>query len=137
MAGAVLQIDQGDDELIHMTIKSPLKADAPDQSLWSATDTDTWGPLNLTGSKLWFTIKTNEGVLVLQKTTDALGGITFVDTPGGLADVTIANSETSALDDSLINKGLRLEVQVRASNGKITTLRRGTITILRDRIIAV
>lgn len=137
MAGADLQIDQGDDETIHMAVKSPLQADALPGVTWLATDTDTWGPLNLTGCKLWFNIKTNDGTLVLQKTSEALEGITFTDTPGGKADVEITHSETAALNDVLLNKPLRLEVQIKAANGKITTLKRGTITVLRDRIIAV
>lgn len=136
MSGAVLQIDQGDDETIHMAVKSPLAADAPVGVTWSATDTSTWGPLNITGSKLWFAIKTTDGTVVLIKTTDALGGITITDAPGGLADVAISNADTSALADALTNKSLRLEVQVRSAAGKITTLKRGTITIVRDRIIA-
>lgn len=131
------QIDQGDDETFHMVVKSPLQEDAPDQNAWSETDTSTWGPLSLAGSKLWLWIKTNVGAIVIEKTTDFGGGITVTDEPGGLADVDIAAIETESLDDALIGKSLRLEVQVRSSTGRISTLKRATITILRDRLTAV
>lgn len=133
MASPTLQIDQGDDEVIHMELKSPLKADAPDQDAWRSDDRSTWGPLDLTGAKLWLTMKTNSGVEVLVKTSDPGEGITVTDAAAGTADVEIAATETASLSDALVGKTLRMDVQVRSATGKITTLRRGTITILRDR----
>lgn len=129
-------IDQGDDETFHVVIKSPLQADAPDPDAWDEANTSTWGPLDLTGSKLWFWIKTNAGVTVIEKTTDSGEGISVTDAIGGLADVEIGHAQTAALGDALIGKSLRLEVQVRSATGRITTLKRATITILRDRLIA-
>lgn len=131
-----LQIDKGDDETLRMAVKSPEEADALPGVVWSADDVSTWGPLNLTGCKLWLHIKTNAGEAVLSKTSEVSEGITITDALGGLAEVAITSAETAALDDGLFNKSLRLEAQVRSSTGRITTLARSTITILRDRITA-
>lgn len=129
------EIDQGDDETLHLAVKSPDPNAAPNGVTWSATDTSTWGPLNLTGCKLWLYIRTNDGSAVISKTTDPGGGITVTDATAGLADVAIDHAETRDLDALLIGKTLRLEVQIRSAAGLITTLKRSTITILRDRLV--
>lgn len=136
MASATFNIDQGDDETLHMAVKSPLAADAPVPANFDPDDTSTWGPLNLTGSKLWFWIKAPDGSVLIGKTTDVSGGITVTDPTGGLADIEIGHAETAALAADLVNKALRFEVQVRSSTNRITTLKRATITILKDRLIA-
>jgi hypothetical protein len=121
MTSIALEIDQGDDEIIDVTVKNP-----------------DGQATNLTGCKLWFTVRqTPSGPIVLERSTDTDEGITVTNPAGGIAEVAITDTLTAALDSSLTGKTLRWQLQNRDQAGNITTLAKGTIVINRDIIIEI
>jgi len=93
--------------------------------------TDLLGvPIDLTGAKLYYTIKTNyeqpdPGVLQL---TSPTSGITIVDAPNGVAELTITASQTDVLQPM----SYLYDMQIKLQDGTIATLVSGTLTVLPD-----
>jgi hypothetical protein len=126
MTDIALVIDQGDDEVIDITIVDP-----------DSTPTD------LTDCKLWFYVKERisdpDSAAVLAKDSDTNGGITIAADPtDGTAEVAIADTETAGLASDLLDRKLRWSLQVRdgSQEALITTLAKGTLLINRDLITA-
>ena len=124
LADIALVIDQGDDEVIDITIVDP--------------DGD---PTNLTDCKLWFYVKERiadpDSAAVLHKDSGTSGGITIAADPTeGTAEVVIDDTDTAALAADLLDRKLRWSLQVRDGSHEalITTLAKGTLLINRDLI---
>ena len=127
MTDIALVIDQGDDEIIDITVVDP-----------GGTPTD------LTDCKLWFYVKENaadpDSAAILTKHSGASGGITIaVDPTEGTAEVTISDVDTASLPIDQVGRKLRWALQVRDGSpaALITTLAKGTLLINRDLIAAI
>jgi len=103
-------------------------------------DTGRWNlafSVNLTGAKIWFTAKRaytdadNAAVISLSTTTT---GITITDAPNGAATLVIPPSATSALVTPPPPTPLTLvyDVQVKESDGTVTTVQWGKLNIRGD-----
>lgn len=121
---ADLIIDQGDDEVLDVTVTNPDR---------TAT--------NLTGCKLWFLVKEAaadpDTRVVIRKTSEAGGGITITSPQtGGKAAIVIADTDTSGLSGPMLGRTLVWALQVRdgSADALITTLAKGTLVINRDLI---
>lgn len=132
MIDIALVIDQGDDEIIDITIVDPGTPPSP-------TD--------LTDCKLWFYVKEHtsdpDAAAILAKygeDGDSEGGITIAADPTeGTAEVAIADIDTASLASDLLDRKLRWALQVRdgSPDALITTLARGTLLINRDLIATI
>lgn len=99
---------------------------------WSVKQSDGTTNFDLTGGKMWFTIKTNasvaDGSATLQLSSPA-SGIVFSGTPtDGTATLTITAAQTAAL----VPQTYYYDIQVKNSAGAITTLASGTLTVDAD-----
>jgi hypothetical protein len=124
MTDIALAIDQGDDEIIDITIVDP-----------------DGSPTDLSDCKLWFYAKENvtdpDVAAVIAKDSDVGGGIEIAADPtDGTATVTIARADTTGLATDLLDRRLRWALQVRdgSPEGLTTTLAKGTFLIRRDLI---
>lgn len=119
-----LEIDQGDDEVIDLTVWQPGGVN----------------PVDLTDAKLWFYIKAKledaDADALLRKTTEVDDGITVTDLENGIANVQISHLDTSGFLPKYLGKALPWQLQVLDSLGNITTLARGRITVNADLITA-
>ena len=107
---ADITITQGDDEV---------------QS-WVIYD-DSGDPLDITGGKLWFTVKTNyiqtdPGELQL---TSPSSGLVLTSAADGEVTMTITNTQSAALTAQTYV----YDIQFKDVNGKITTLETGTLEV--------
>jgi hypothetical protein len=88
-------------------------------------------PLSLAGAQMWFTAKKStmdtDLAAVFQKTIGS--GITVTDATAGLAEVTLAAADTSALPSRII---LEYDVQVKDVIGGVYTIARGWLTVSGD-----
>ena len=118
-----LEIDQGDDEIIDITLVAPVG-----------------GSVDLTNCKLFFYIKTSpmdaDTSAILKKTSAATEGITITDVPTGIAIVTVDHIDTSGFTVGQTGRRLPWSLQVLDATNKITTLAKGTILVNRDLIQA-
>lgn len=112
-----LEIDQGDDEVLELTIK-----------------TKTGDAANLTGCTLNFAIRTSAALdPILAKSTTGGAGIEITaPATDGLATIAISAADTTALDPKYMGRTLRWELEVIDTTVKTTTLAKGTIVINRD-----
>jgi len=88
-------------------------------------------PVDLTGATIWMSAKRSypDTVYVFQIST-VTDDVEITDEEGGLATVTIPPDATSGLS-SQVNT-LVYDIQVRESDGTITTVGSGTITVNPD-----
>lgn len=119
-----LELDQGDDEVIDITL-SPATAG---------------GSVDLAGCTLLFFIKTSavdlDADALIAKRSDNVGEIDITDEPNGVANVQIAHIDTSTLANRDLGRKLRWSLQVIDAATDITTLAKGTVVINRDLIQA-
>ena len=121
-----LVIDQGDDEIIDITVTDP-DGDATE----------------LAGCKLWFYVKEHasdvDAAAIIAKSSPNDGITITSPTSAGKAEVAIADTDTAGLASNLLGRNLRWALQIRdgSEGALITTLARGDITINRDLISAV
>lgn len=96
-------------------------------------------PLNLTGAKLWSTIKHDyddadeDAVSQVSSTGGSVpvgGGVTITDAVNGLANVKHSPLATSGLDASV--QKLVYDVQLKDSLGRVFTIAEGVITVKPD-----
>ena len=99
---------------------------------WACKQSDGVSILDLTGAKLWFTIKTAstvaDGSATLQLSSPA-SGIVLSGTPtDGTATMTMTAVQTAALTP----QSYVYDIQVKLSSGTIWTLASGTLTVNSD-----
>jgi hypothetical protein len=108
-----------------------------DDRTLSLTVTDKAGAaVDLTGSKLWFTVKTKtsdaDTESVIQKRNTAAGGgndeIEILDGPAGSAAIYMVPSDTDGVDPGIYV----FDVQTTLSDGKTYTVLRGRISFRED-----
>lgn len=91
-------------------------------------DTDPFPAYDLTGCKLYFTLKESNDQLdadaLIQKDSET-GGISINDAANGKAIITILNTDT---DEAPIDQPLFADVQVKTPEGEIFTVATGKIT---------
>lgn len=118
-----LTIHQGDDEVLDITVQKP-----------------DGTPQDLTGCKLWFyvkaSIKDTDADALIKKTTLPGEGITVTDAVNGIAEISIANADTSGFADINLGRELPWGLQALDGSDKITTLANGVITVTKDLILA-
>jgi hypothetical protein len=100
--------------------------------IWEARD-QRGTLIDLTNATIWFTAKTDLSLAdtapgVIQHST-GLGGIVIIDPVLGTYRVTVAPSETSHLTDDTT---FIFDVQVRTLTPVTATVKRGTLTVVRD-----
>lgn len=114
-----LTVDQGDDEVIVITVLTP-DGDAAD----------------LTDCTLAFAIRPSKGsdvVLIAKSTGDGIE----VEAPAtnGIARITLVPADTADLDSKYLGREMPCELDATDSVGKEITLARDTIVINRDLVI--
>lgn len=124
-----LEIDQGDDEKILVTVVEPAEGDADPEAA------------DLTDCTLRFAVRRSvaeTGTPLISKSTGG-NGIT-VDSPEteGKATIVINEDDTGQLPSSALGVTLRwqLEVDDASAEHNTTTLARGTLVINRDLVVA-
>lgn len=95
-------------------------------------------PEDLTGSKLYFTIKEDtedaDAEATVRKTSPS-SGITIVSSTGGTAQVVIAAADTAAVFDHLPASSVAFfffDVQLKLSGGQVYTVAEGTALVYPD-----
>ncbi len=89
-------------------------------------------PVPLTGSTIWFTAKyrlTDEDIAAPIRKSTATTGVTITNGPGGVAQVDLLSSDTSALTQPTT---LYWDVQARDGASAIRTLAHGRLVIRLD-----
>lgn len=107
-----------------------------DRTLAVSVNEDTGGPVNLTGAKLWFTVKAratddDDHALIRKRNTAAGGGddeIEVTDAAGGKAEIYIVPDDTLSFDPGTY----LYDIQVQLANGKTYTITRDKITFKED-----
>lgn len=108
-----------------------------DRTLSVAVNYESTGdPVDLTGSKLWFTVKTkttdaDTEALIMKRNTLAGGGDTefkILDATGGLAEVYLVPADTEEMDPGIYT----YDIQTILANGKTYTIVRGRISFKED-----
>lgn len=103
-------------------------------------DTGRWNlffSVNLTGAKIWFTAKRSytdaDAAAIVAVSTDS-GGITILDAPAGHARLVIPPSATASLTTPSPPSPLTLvyDIQVKESDGTITTVQQGYLKVTGD-----
>lgn len=113
-----LELDQGDDEVIAVTVHKPRNADGSDA-----------GVADLSGCTLTFRVRTSATQPALITLTSA-DDITISDQSGadkGKAEIAISAAVSDELDAKYTNRSLRWELDVLDTNQLTTTLARGTV----------
>ncbi len=88
-------------------------------------------PVDLNDAKIWMTGRRSQGASALFiKTSDMGGGIEITDASGGLATVTMSNTDTAGLSSEVVT--LVYDVQVRESSGRISTVFSGNLVVKPD-----
>jgi hypothetical protein len=86
-------------------------------------------PLELTGAKIWFTVKQevsqSDEEALLQYTTDDNSQIEIIDAPGGAFVIHLKSDDTGEMAGSWI-----YDIQVKLGTGKVITIARGVIEFL-------
>lgn len=121
------------DPLTKIDLGSAYRGDTLILPLWEARD-QRGIVLDLTEADLWFTAKTNLddtdlAAPTIQCTNQDGGGIEVLDPPLGIYRVTIAPFKTQPLADDTV---FRWDVQVITDAPRTTTVRVGTLIVVRD-----
>lgn len=115
--------------------KANLTLKRGDTGQWEiACTAKTGGPLNLTGAVLRFYAKASaldaDSAAVLKKDSAGLGGIVIMDAGNGVARLILNPADTVGLTS--VPVALAYDIQVTESNGAVTTLLEGNLTIGAD-----
>ena len=90
---------------------------------------------NITGSKVWFTVKcrfTDQDALAVSRadSTDASGDVVITDATRGYVDVRMQAFKTVTFPDTPV--ALVYDVQVLDASGDVITVERGLLTVTPD-----
>jgi|SRR6478609_8294558 len=97
------------------------------EETWTLKQADGVTPYNLSGAKVWMTVKTAYSVAdpgSLQISSPA-SGIVFTDIPNGVINMTITAAQSAAL----AVQTYVYDIQIKDVAGKIFTLTSGTFTV--------
>lgn len=88
-------------------------------------------PINLTSGKAWMSARrsSNSNVYIFQKHSDS-GGVVLTSPASGIFHITLQPTDTSTLPNESV--GLSYDVQIKESDGKISTIVTGTLTVTPD-----
>lgn len=91
--------------------------------------------LNLTGYKVWFTVKKNyadpDNIAVHQaSSTDGSADVAIADPPSGVIDLRMPALKTYGFPDVAVK--LLYDVQIKDALGNVQTAEKGTITVEPD-----
>lgn len=95
-------------------------------------------PISLAGAKMWFTCKletrdTDTSALIRLNSADHPAQVRSISDPAGQIRVSLLPADTDGLPVSY----LPYDVQLRESDGTVTTIVKGSIEVDRDRTISV
>lgn len=100
-----------------------------------AVKTATGGAMNLTGAKVWFTVKPTYATfdteaVVVANSDDGSGDVVITDAENGLVTCRMQPISTRSFPDGDVT--LLYDVQVKDAAGDVSTVDEGTITVKPD-----